>query len=525
MQLRRRDAVGLLLGAGLSLIAHGSCGGSSEPSDASTPEDAPDARAPTDASPDAPLDSGPPWEAEVPVLPGELIVHSAEPCAEWRTVEEPRGLPPDPTPRVLWSFCVEEDPLGYGDTGYSGLYGATLSATGDLWSYGPSQRQPAAVVIRDGRIVARWERTPAHYSLPFAAAPDGAVFYRASRLIPRCEGECPADVIAPLVRAELREGEIVERSVEIPTNPFRIGGAMALGTRGQVYTMGGVSETEGRPQSLFAVCGDDLRIRWERRFQVSPQIVEVGQGLFVRDDGTVHVPYVAAGPRIDDTTYEARAGFLVVTSDGEAMAGVGGSDELPQRVAIAASTTNFVSYDVVHTPSGGLRQRWTVEGETPWMTEWFDAATEPLRSPQFARVDSDFELVMVPFEARAESLLRDGTRIELPQGYVPGSWIATASGTWLVFEFEDGARSGWTHLDANFEELWHLPGTLGGTILAEQPPPVRGTHGAVLGPDGVLYVVSDDRVMAIQTDVLPPPLSTCVNPGCNHRRDQWVHPE
>ena len=84
---------------------------------------------------------------------------------------------------------------------------------------------------------------------------------------------------------------------------------------------------------------------------------------------------------------------------------------------------------------------------------------------------------------------------------------------------------GWTHLDSNFDELWHLPNTWGPTGLAEQPPPVRGSYGAVLGPNGVLYVVSDDRVMAIQTDVLPPPLSTCVNPGCNHRRDQWVHPE
>ncbi|MCB9600026.1 MAG: hypothetical protein H6720_06685 [Sandaracinus sp.] len=489
--------------------ACGSAGGREDAGDAQ------DARAPTDARPDAPVDSGPPWEAEVPVLPGELIVHSAEPCAEWRTVEEPRGLPPDPTPRVLWSFRVEEDPLGYGDTGYSGLYGATLSATGDLWSYGPSQRERAAVVIRDGRIVARWERTPAHYSLPLAAAPDGAVFYRASRLIPRCDGECPADVIAPLVRAELREGEIVERSVQIPTNPFRIGGAMALGTRGQVYTMGGVSETERRPQSLFAVCGEDLRIRWERRFRVSPRIISVGDGLWVRPDGSVHVLYVAGGTKL---------GYLSVSPEGEATPGIGGTEELPQRIALAASTTHAASYDVVPTETG-FQQRWNVEGPEPWTTAWFDTEAEPLRYPIDSRIAPDFETVLVPLGGRMESIRRDGTQVVLPEGYVAGTWIATASGTWLVFEFEDGARSGWTHLDANFEELWHLPGTLGPSSLSEQPLPVRGSHGAVLGPNGVLYVVGGDRVMAIQTDVLPPPLSSCVNPGCNHRRDQWVHAE
>ena len=473
---------------------------------------------------DAPLDSGPPWEAAVPVLPGELIVHSVEPCAEWRTVEEPRGLPVDTTPRVLWSFRVEEDPLGYGDTGYSALHGATLSATGELWSYGPSQREPAAVVIRDGRIVARWDRTPAHYSLPFAAAPDGAIFYRASRLIPRCEGVCPADVIAALVRAELRDGEIIERGVHIPTNTFRIGGALALGTQGQVYTMGGVSETGGRrPQSLFAVCGDDLRIRWERRFRVSPRIISVGQGLWVRPDGSVHVSYEAGGPRIDETSFELRAGFFRVSPEGEATEGVGGSDDLPQRVAIAGSATHFATYDVVPAMPVGFQQRWNVHGADPWSTEWFDTSVEPRRFPTFARVSADFETVLVPFEGTVESFARDNTRLEAPNGYLPSSWIATDRATWLVFE--QGSRLGWTHLDANFEEIWHLPGTLSPGSLAEQPPPVRGLHGTVLGPNGVLYVVGDDQVMAIQTDVLPPPLSSCVNPGCNHRRDQWVHPE
>jgi hypothetical protein len=423
----------------------------------------------------------------------------------------------------LWSFRVEEDPLGYGDTGYSGLYGATLSATGELWSYGPSQITPAAVAIRDGRIVARWERTPAQYSLPLAAAPDGAIFYRASRLIPRCEGECPADVIAALVRAELRDGAIVERSTRIPTNSFRIGGAMALGTHGQVYTMGGVSETESRPQSLFAVCGDDLRIRWERRFRVSPAIVSVGHGLWVRPDGTVHVTYFAAGPRIDEANYETRAGFLLVSPDGEATEGVGGSDELPQRVAIAGSATHFVSYDVVPAAPAGFRQRWSIEGADPWTTDWFDTAIEPTRFPGSARVSADFGTVLVPFGARVESLSRDGTRLEASEGYLYSSVIASDRGTWLVFEH--GSRQGWTHLDANFEELWHVPDAVSPTRVAEQPPPVRGNNGAVLGPNGVLYVVSGNRVMAIQTDVLPPPLSTCVNPGCNHRRDQRVHAE
>lgn len=515
-QLGSRDALGLVLGAGISLIAHWSCGGSSGPSDASM-DASEDARA-LDARLDAPLDSGPPWMAEVPVLPGELIIHSAAPCAAWRTVEEPRGLPPDPTPRVLWSFRVEEDPLGYGDTGFSGLYGATLSATGELWSYGPSYITPSAVAIRDGRIVARWDRTPAQPSLPFAAAPDGAIFYRASRLIPRCEGECPVDVVAALVRAELRDGAIVERSARIPTNPFRIGGAMALGTHGQVYTMGGVSETEGRPQSLFALCGDDLRIRWERRFRTAPTVISVGEGLWVRTDTTVHVPYFVAGPN-DET----RRGFLSVSRDGEATEGVGGSDELPQRVAIAGSASNFASYDIVPVAPAGFRQRWSIEGADPWSTEWFDSAVEPERAPYLSRVSAEFETVLVPLEARVEALFRDGSRFEPPDRYVHGSWIATDRGTWLVMEH--GSRTGWTHLDSNFDELWHLPGTLSPGTLAEQPPPVQGQHGAVLGPNGVLYVVSGDRVMAIQTDVLPPPLSSCVNPGCNHRRDQWVHPE
>ena len=121
-----------------------------------------------------------------------------------------------------------------------------------------------------------------------------------------------------LVRAELRDGAIVERRARIPTNPFRIGGAMTLGTHGQVYTMGGVLETEGRPQSLFAVCGDDLRIRWERRFRAAPTVISVGEGLWVRPDATVHVPYFVAGPN-DET----RRGFLSVSPDGEATEGVG----------------------------------------------------------------------------------------------------------------------------------------------------------------------------------------------------------
>jgi hypothetical protein len=298
---------------------------------------------------------------------------------------------------------------------------------------------------------------------------------------------------------------------------------MALGTHGQVYTMGGVSETESRPQSLFAVCGDDLRIRWERRFRVSPAIVSVGHGLWVRPDGTVHVTYFAAGPRIDEANYETRAGFLLVSPDGEATEGVGGSDELPQRVAIAGSATHFVSYDVVPAAPAGFRQRWSIEGADPWTTDWFDTAIEPTRFPGSARVSADFGTVLVPFGARVESLSRDHTRLEAPEGYVHSSWIATDRATWLVYE--DGSRQGWTHLDANLEELWHVPDAVSPTYVAEQPPPVRGNNGAVLGPNGVLYVVSGNRVMAIQTDVLPPPLSTCVNPGCNHRRDQRVHAE
>lgn len=121
---------------------------------------------PRDAGIDAP-DAGPPGPF-CPDLPDVLEVYSTEPCPPWEVAPEaiPRGLPEDPTPRVLWRFNLEEelsrpelreilDAVGF-ITHPAGFRGPiSVGPDGHLYGVGPNQWSVMSI-SRDGTF--RWAR-------------------------------------------------------------------------------------------------------------------------------------------------------------------------------------------------------------------------------------------------------------------------------------------------------------------------------------------------------------------------------
>lgn len=459
--------------------------------------------APTDAAVDVADASDPPdafvWPHETFVAEGELVVRSTEPCAEWVARPEPIETPPSASDAftVRWRVAVEDDvAAGLGTI----FVLPTLAPTGDLWfvsldQYAPERR--SLVLVRDGVIV----RSPAAPAGSFvAAAPDGRVFTsREGTLFQLRAVETSSGT--EIERESVRLGEL---HPDAAPGPLRHGGVV-LGPGGMVYAAG-VDE-----QSVFGICGSESppRVMWERRFAVHPNITyasTVGHGMFVNPRG-LHVQTQTDTWRLDEARYGVELLRFVLGRDGTVV-----EPPEPER-----------SHQVVGVLGEGLLERETspLAGATVSLLRWSGETAWAVPRAAFAahaRVLPNGEVWSQLDTLVVERRDASGTLLDEDASFAGWGGLVDSESRFLAIDREPVRRVTLDQVtDGSSTDV--LSGrTYPPTFL----PVVLTGNASILGPDGTVYIATGDEIVALQTNSLPPGLDTCVNPGCNWRRDGWV---
>ncbi|MCB9625462.1 MAG: hypothetical protein H6721_00310 [Sandaracinus sp.] len=439
------------------------------------------------------------WPHETFVAEGELVVRSTEPCAEWSALAEPIETPPSASDTFTekWRVAVADDraaPLG------ALFVLPTLSPTGDLWfvtldRYAPERR--SLVLVRDGAIV----RSPAALAGSFvAAAPDGRVFTgREGTLLQLRAVETPGGT--EIERQSVRLGEL---HPDAAPSVLRQGGVV-LGPGGMVYAAG-VDE-----QSVFGICGSESppRVMWERHFAVHPNLTyasTVGHGMFVNPRG-LHVQTQTDTWRLDEARYGVERLRFVLGRDGTVV-------EAPEPER---------SHQVVGVLGEGLLEREAspAAGATTSLLRWSGETVWTVPRPAFAahaRVLPNGEVWSQLDSLVVERRDGSGTLLDADAAFSGWGGLVDSESRFLAIDREPVRRITVEHVtDGSSTDV------LSGRTYPPTFLPVELTGNAsILGPDGTVYVATGDEVVALQTNSLPPGLNTCVNSGCNWRRDGWV---
>jgi hypothetical protein len=459
--------------------------------------------APTDAAVDVADASDPPdafvWPHETFVAEGELVVRSTEPCAEWVALPEPIETPPSASDAftVKWRVAVEDDvAAGLGTI----FVLPTLAPTGDLWFVSLNQHAPerrSLVLVRDGVIV----RSPAAPAGSFvAAAPDGRVFTSREGVLFQLRAvETPSGT--EIERESVRLGEL---HPDAAPSPLRHGGVV-LGPGGMVYAAG-VDE-----QSVFGICGSESppRVMWERRFAVHPNITyasTVGHGMFVNPRG-LHVQTQTDTWRLDEARYGVELLRFVLGRDGTVV-----EPPEPERSHQVVGVLGEGLLERETSPEAGPSTsliRW--HGEMAWTAPRLGFSA-PARVLPNGEVWSQLDGLVV--ERRDAS----GALLEVDAFFPGWGGLVDSESRFIVLDRDPVARMTTQRVrDGSSSEV-----LLGRTYPPTFLPVVGTGNASILSPDGTVYIATGDEVVALQTDSLPPALDTCVNSGCNWRRDGWV---
>ena len=451
-----------------------------------------------DGDGDAGPDGGPDPDAWWATL-GPLNIEDDTPCEPWGTVAEPlpRGLPSDPTPRVLWRHFAPLDP-GY-DEVFANFRALVLdplvSPDGTIWYHGPdysvfTQLDRDGQILRMVDVTTSWEPTR-HRFVDAMAAPDGRL------VVVRGEGDDDAgssDNSDIIVVGPDASGYDNESGSEGPL-PFRTNFApiLAVGAGGRTIVANTVH--------VASLC--DVRTQWTRSMQYH-HLPPGSASPILQSEAADGIWYHAAGDR-----------SFLVSADGTSV----------EPFAHGASGSKHVSRRLLaSTPEYQLWMTLTLDGlQTVVATDGDGERWESPRQPLRGRALSPTNMIHL-WTGPPDDVIGydpDGAelqRVPWKQGFRAASDIWTADGGWLTIRSIDSVP-GVRRFDSSGNELWRVDATLPGGGLSSL------TTEAVLDDQGVLYIVgfrgSAFELVAIQTDALPPTRAYCVERGCNPHRDGW----
>jgi len=451
-----------------------------------------------DGDGDAGPDGGPDPDAWWATL-GPLNIEDDTPCEPWGTVAEPlpRGLPSDPTPRVLWRHFAPLDP-GY-DEVFANFRALVLdplvSPDGTIWYHGPdysvfTQLDRDGQILRMVDVTTSWEPTR-HRFVDAMAAPDGRL------VVVRGEGDDDAgssDNSDIIVVGPDASGYDNESGSEGPL-PFRTNFApiLAVGAGGRTIVANTVH--------VASLC--DVRTQWTRSVTWGPRPPGSAVPL-LRSEGLTGFLYSVAGDRV-----------FRVAADGASvlnlMPGASGQKQIFRVLGPATPDLQLFSTQRLD----GSQTAVVLDTES---VRW-ESPPQRFRQPGLSPTN---RIDLWPGHPE-EHVVYDADGVELArlpskQGYQSASDIWTADGGWITTRSIDSVP-GVRRFDSSGNELWRVEARLPGGGLSSL------TSDAVLDDQGVLYVMafrgSAFELVAIQTDALPPTRAYCVEQGCNPHRDGW----
>jgi hypothetical protein len=450
-----------------------------------------------DSSPDAPADTpvedardasfadrpdGPPpppmssYDVET-----HLTVFSTDPCPDWEVLPDtrPRRLPVDSTPRELWRW-----PSSGPSVVTEG--GASVGPDGHLYLIGPTSDR-AMSLTREGDV--RWigEALGEYLQPTMAIAPDGTAFVALRSSDERIDlldllGYSPAGEVVAGGGVPLRDGGVGGLPVSI-----------AIGPGGMVYVA-------GEPGRIVATCRGRLRWRLDLTYTESGEPARAVRARVDRD-GLLWVDAVT--PRTFLLGAQGRMLAVIEddTADALTLMGLGAGGE----ALLAAATGVWPATDT---------RIWGYLWEDGAWVRRFEEQTEStlhLLDP----LGGVWEIVFRPPGPGEFTMSRwlDGVRqwtseenVITPFGW-PGAWSADAS------RIEGRFGGGLHRVLPSGTEAWRVESRYG---------PIAGPHAINLDVDGVVYVDTGSRIIAFQTDMLPPSEPGCWDVGCNRRRNNWA---
>ena len=444
------------------------------------------------------LDSGP---AEGRVTFGPLA-SSGERCRGWDDPPEPLPSPEPPVgrPTVRWVLDLEADPLGRGDTGVGALRGVVIGVDETMWSVGPAYGNPGVVAIRDGRIQGRLDGVAGS----LAAAPDGTVFSRVPRGAPCGFGCAHEDGSIVNLRAT-SEGVARVSSMRLASSldETRVRPSLAIGPRGMVFTVVG----EDR---LVATCRG-RRVMWSRRLQADAHVELASiRTLLVDSEGTLIAHVRSEVPEQSRIVVLGRNGEILADGDDgrvvhEIVAGM-----MDGSAALIGSTFSGAERAIAY--------RSSVAAE-----EW---SSRTVFGPSDLRLLPDGRALHVSDGPLVAVYSGEGVRSELVS--VPEFWhrslvLGATQGFWFGAEGERMELRYGPYADVPTSEYdvveFDVDGWRGGVTQGSDRPVYAAGDGMALSPSGILYIAAGRYAFAVATGTETVSNESCLNAGCNHRRD------
>jgi hypothetical protein len=441
------------------------CGDAGTGNDGGEPADTSDA---VDAVSDAVVDAGRVGWVVDRLGPYTIWRHEASeaPCAPWAPVDAPaRGLPPDPTPRILWTWTAIDEPslgiLAYTALGYVAARptgGAVVQAAGNEY---------LVHLDREGGL---------------EGAPGPTIVVSHAVL--------PNDSTAAFIAQESAAAPVRLRVTNPDVAGFRLPMSGGGGIQPLTTTADGELVYHRSPGLLHAVCADDGRLRYEIEITSETSPYRVARLQTSATGQLIVIP--------SWRSFEAPNDPLILEVSGEPVAVLDAwRAEGWEGMTIVASESMLVATGLLRTEGrlgvlDGESFSWTVP-----LPEWWSAQIVPdgriwVNGQTGARLYRDGEEELALEHLRRYDIVGED-----------GSMIGTLNDSpeILVRILPDGT------------EAWRLTLPLAGPI---------SFHSLALNAQGVLFATLGNTLAAIQIDVLPP--AGCHRERCNFQRNGWAGP-
>jgi hypothetical protein len=396
---------------------------------------------------------------------------SEAPCPPWAPIDAPsRGLPPDPTPRILWTWSAVDEPslgilahtaLGYVAARPTG--GAVVQAAGNQYVV-QLDREGGFEGANGPTIVVSMAVLPNDITAAFLAR----------------------DSTADAVRLRVSNPDTTATGFAAPISISGARGIDPLTT-----TADGELVFHPSPGLLHVVCADDGRLRHEIEITSAMGPYRAGR---LQTSATGHLIVIPFW-----TSFEPPTDPLILELSGE-----------PLAVLDAWRAEGWEVMTVVD--SGSTRVGLGIRGTEGRLGLLLDSGrfswTRPLPEPSNVKLVPDGR-IWVEGQTRA-ALYRDGEEelvLDRLRQYdiigEDGSMIGTLNDSpeVLVRILPDGT------------EAWRLTLPSAGPI---------SFHSLALNEQGVLFATLGNTLAAIQIDVLPP--AGCHRERCNFQRNGWAGP-
>jgi hypothetical protein len=452
-----------------------------------------------------PLDTGRPWTSEWQHEPSVQVFDST-PCEPWEPVTSPlpRGLPADSTPRVLWTYQPSLDPMYDGPNArfIERVQAPVVSPDGTIWVRGPGYDQ-VTQLNRDGTMRG-WHVAGGAFDEDekdtqrlgqISVAPDGhliAVIYSA----PEQEGY--------VINIDPDSGEVLNPISTGTLFKLDVHSRLASSPDGMVYAI-----SQNR---VYGLC-QGSRLMWTLTNEHAPGEEEFFQSgyfgqSYVLHDGGLQLSGVFA------RTY-------LVTQGGEVTANLlfDDVDRDFRRLIYAQTRTSLMM--TRSDPSASSEDLISIGVRVGGDWRIASGLSHPLTMSPTGNVY--LSQGIGSYESWNPV---DGGRMPLPNDLIfTEDDVWDEEGGWISFATRDGVSALYA-LDAAGETRWALDPTPGPDDRALA---IGGEH-RILDEQGVYYRAvfvagAQVQLVAIQTDVLPAPMTMCLDYwGCNPHRDRYLRP-